>query len=414
MSVLLLRDVRVVDPLGEWRGDVAIEDGAFAALGQGFSLPGAQVLEGEGRTLLPGFVDLHAHFRDPGFPEKEDLQTGSWAAAHGGFTAVSLMANTDPPCDSPEVVRYIREKAQALNLVEIYPVGAVTKGLRGEELADLEALAPYVWAYSDDGKGVARADVMAEALRRARALGKPILSHPEFPGVGHPLGEELMVARDLRLAQETGARLHLQHLSSPGSARLLQEARSAGAPVTAEVTPHHLGLSQERFGDYRVNPPLPPTEGVRGELVAALRAGAFAAVATDHAPHTPEDKARGAPGISGIETAFPLLYTTFVREGLLSLPELSRYLAFGPARILGLRKGLVRPGYDGDAVLVEEDEGFVVDEGSFFSKSRNTPVLGMRLWGKIWATIHRGEIVYIKGRLRGRDFDDHRQVVGAG
>lgn len=414
MNVLLLRDVRAVDPLGEWRGDVAVANGVFVALGRGFSWPGAQVLEGGGRTLLPGFVDLHAHFRDPGFSEKEDLQTGSWAAAHGGFTAVSLMANTDPPCDSPEVARYIRERAKALNLVEIYPVGAVTKGLRGEELADLAALAPYVWAYSDDGKGVVRADLMAEALRRAGALGKPVLSHPEFPGLAWPLSEELMVARDLRLAQALGAPLHLQHLSSPGSARLLREAKAAGAPVTAEVTPHHLCLSTERHGDYRVNPPLPPDEGVRQELLAALRANLFDALATDHAPHTPDDKARGAPGISGIETAFPLLHTTLVREGLLPLAELTRYLAFGPARILGLRKGLVRPGYDGDGVLVEEDEGFVVDERFFFSRSRNTPVLGTRVWGKIWATIRRGEVIYLGGHVRGKDYDDHRQVVGAG
>lgn len=414
MNVLLLRDVRAVDPLGEWRGDVAIAEGVFLALGRGFSWPGARVLAGEGRTLLPAFVDLHAHFRDPGFPEKEDLRSGSWAAAHGGFTAVSLMANTDPPCDSPEIARYIQAKARELNLVELYPVGAVTTGLRGEELADLEALAPYVWAYSDDGKGLARADLMAEALRRASALGKPVLSHLETPGLGWPLSEELTAARDLRLAQALGASLHLQHLSAPGSVRLLREAKAAGTKVTAEVTPHHLGLSQERHGDYRVNPPLPPDEGVRRELLWALRAGLFDAIATDHAPHTPEDKARGAPGISGIETAFSLLYTTLVREGLLSLPELSRFLSFGPARILGLRKGLVRPGYDGDAVLLEEDESFVVDEGFFFSKSRNTPVLGMRLVGKIWATIHRGEIVYIEGRLRGRDFDDGRQVVGAG
>lgn len=414
MNVLLVRDVRVVGPLGEWRGDVAIGNGVFLALGRGFSWPGAQVLDGEGRTLLPAFVDLHAHFRDPGFPAKEDLRTGAWAAAHGGFTAVSLMANTDPPCDSPEVARYIQAKARELNLVELYPVGAITKGLHGEELADFEALAPYVWAYSDDGKGVARADLMAEALRRAGALGKPILSHPEVPGLAWPLSEELMVARDLHLAQVLGAALHLQHLSSPESVRLLKEAKVAGVPVTAEVTPHHLCLSRERYGDYWVNPPLPPTEGVRRELLAALRAGLFDAIATDHAPHTPEDKARGAPGISGIETAFPLLYTTLVREGLLSLAELSRCLSLGPARILGLRKGLVSPGYDGDAVLVEEDESFIVDESFFFSKSRNTPVLGMRLWGKIWATIHRGEIVYIEGRVRGRDFDDHRQVVRAG
>ena len=378
MNVLLIRNVRVIDALGEWHGDVAIEDGTFAALGWNFSWPGALVLDGEGRTLLPGFVDLHAHFRDPGFPEKEDLQTGSWAAAHGGFTAVSLMANTSPPCDSPEVARYILEKARALGLVEIYPVGAITKGLRGEELADLQGLAPFVWAFSDDGRGVERPDLMAQALRFSASFGKKILSHPEFSGLERNLAEELMVERDLRLARVTGGLLHLQHLSSPGSVELVCRAKAEGVSVTAEVTPHHLCLSREEWGDYSVNPPLPAEPG-RLALVEAFLRGEFDAVATDHAPHTPQDKAQGAPGISGIETAFPLLFTYFVRGGRMGLGELSRYLSLGPARVMGLRKGLVRVGYDGDAVLIEEDENFSVDESFFLSKSKNTPILGMRL-----------------------------------
>jgi dihydroorotase len=371
------------------------------------------VWDGEGRTLLPGFVDLHAHFRDPGFSEKEDLQTGSWAAAHGGFTAVSLMANTSPPCDSPEVARYILAKARALGLVEVFPVGAITAGLRGEELADLPALAPFVWAFSDDGKGVERPDLMAQALRFSASSGKKILSHPEFSGLERSLAEELMVERDLRLARATGGLLHLQHLSSPGAVELVRRAKAEGVPVTAEVTPHHLCLSREEWGDYPVNPPL-PGEPVRRALAEAFLRGAFDAVATDHAPHTPQDKAQGAPGISGIETAFPLLFTRFVREGRMSLGELSRYLSLGPARIMGLRKGLVRVGYDGDAVLIEEDESFTVDEGFFFSKSKNTPILGMRLWGRIWATVHRGVVIYCGGCMLGRDYDDHRQVVRAG
>ncbi|MBC7318381.1 dihydroorotase [Candidatus Bipolaricaulota bacterium] len=410
MNLLLIRNVRVVDAQGEWRGDVAIRDGVFAALGRDFSWPGALVLDGEGRTFLPGFVDLHAHFRDPGFPKKEDLQTGSWAAAHGGFTAVSVMANTNPPCDSPDVARYILEKARSLGLVEIYPVGAITVGLRGEKLTDFPALAPFVWAFSDDGKGVERADLMAQALRLATSLGKRILSHPEFSGLERDLAEELMVERDLHLAQATGGFLHLQHLSSPRSVEMVQKAKAAGVPVTAEVTPHHLCLSREAFGEYAVNPPL-PREEARLALVRAFLRGAFEAVATDHAPHTAQDKAQGAPGISGIETAFPLLFTNFVRQGLLSLSELSRYLSLGPARIMGLRKGLVRVGYDGDGVLVEEDESFVVDENFFFSKSRNTPIVGTRLWGRIWATIRRGVVIFWNGHVLGRDYDDHRQVI---
>lgn len=413
MSLLLLRDVRVVDALGEWQGDVAIRDGVFVGLGRGLSWPEALVLPGGGRTLLPAFVDLHAHFRDPGFPEKEDLRSGCAAAAHGGFTAVSLMANTNPVCDSPEVARYVLDKAKALGLVEVYPVGAITQGLAGQELVDFSALAPYVWAFSDDGRGVERTDLMAQALARAAALGKRILAHPEFPGLDRDLGEELMVARDIRLARCTGAALHVQHVSTPGAVAELKRAKAEGLPVTAEVTPHHLCLSRETFGPYPVNPPLPPEEA-RAALVAALRAGVFEAVATDHAPHTPADQARGAPGLSGIEVAFPLLYTHLVRPGILTLAELSRLLSLGPARLLGLRKGAVRVGYDADCVLVEEDESFLVDEAFFLSKGRNTPVLGMRLWARVWATIHRGEVIYLNGLLKGRDYHDHRQVVRSG
>ncbi len=411
MNDLLIRGVRVMDAEGAWEGSVLVRQGAIAALGRGLSCPGCPVLEGEGRTLLPAFVDLHAHFRDPGSPEKEDVQTGSWAAAHGGFTAVSVMANTDPVCDTPEVARYVTDRARKVGVVEVYPVGAVTRGLQGEELVDFPALAPHVWAFSDDGHGVERAGLVERAMRALAALGKPILCHPESAGVERELGEELMASRDLLLARATGARLHLQHLSSPGSLAHLALAKADGVPVTAEATPHHLCLCREE-GDYRVNPPL-PKRSARDALTQALKAGLFDAVATDHAPHTPAAKAQGAPGISGLETAFPLLYTRLVRCGVLSLAALSRLLSWGPARIMGLRKGLVGVGYDGDLVLVEDEE-FRVDEGFFLSKSTNTPLLGERLVGRIWATVHRGEVVFFEGKVKGRDFDDHRQVVRAG
>lgn len=411
MKGLFVHDVRIVEKDQDRVGDVLIREGGIQAVGVGLVPPrGVPVLPGEGRTALPGFVDLHAHFRDPGFPEKETIESGSWAAVHGGYTAVSVMANTNPVCDRPEVAKYILAKAKECGLSEIFPVGAITRNLAGEELADMEGLAPYVWAFSDDGHGVGDHELMFRACKAAAELGRVIFPHPEFTHVSdRGLSEELMVGRDLWLCRRTGCRLHLCHLSTPGAVELCSLAKEKGLPVTCEVTPHHLALSRDEVS-YAVNPPLPDRES-REALVRALKEGAIDAIATDHAPHTREDKAQGAPGISGIETAFPLLFTSLVRSGLLSLAELSRYLSLGPARILGLPKGRIQVGKDGDLVLVEEDEPLYVTEGFFLSRGHNSPLSGMKLWGKVWATVHRGEVVHLDGKVRGRDFDDHRQVI---
>jgi len=410
VNALLVKDVRIVDADHQLAGDILIRDGIIWALGRKLLPPrGVPVLQGEGRTALPAFIDLHAHFRDPGFPEKEDLLSGARAAAHGGFTCVSLMPNTDPVCDSPEVARYLLAEAKRHGLIEVYPVGAITVGLMGEELSPMEALAPWVWAFSDDGKGVEDHELMLRACRKAAGLDRVIFPHCEFQGLSdRGLSEELMVARDLWLCRRTGCRLHLAHISTPGSLELVSLAKERRLPVTCEVTPHHLCLTREE-GDYSVNPPLPDREA-REALVKALKGGPIDAIATDHAPHTPRDKAAGAPGISGIELAFPLLYTRLVAPGVISLSELSRYLALQPARILGLRKGLIQVGYDGDLMLFSDEE-FTASEDFFFSKSTNTPLLGTRLSGRVWATVHRGEVIYLDGAVKGRDFRDHREVI---
>lgn len=402
MSSLLIKDVRLVDALGESYGDLLVRDGVIRAIGTGLAAPGVPVLEGEGRTLVPAFVDLHAHFRDPGQLEKEDILSGSWAAAQGGYTAVSVMANTRPACDRPEVAQYVRRKAAEHGVVEVYPVGAITRGLAGEELAAMDSLAPHVWAFSDDGRGVERPEVAWAAFRAAAALDRVILSHCEYGGIADPrLSEELMAGRDLWLARRTGCRVHIAHAASPGTVELVEWAKAKGARATCEVTPHHLCLS----GNYRVNPPL-GDGATRRALVEALREGRIDAVATDHAPHTAEDKAAGAPGISGLETAFPLLFTHLVRRGEVSLSHLSRLMSLSPARILGVAKGRLAVGMDGD-VVVFEDEAFTVTEGWFLSKGRNTPLLGETLWGRIWATVHRGEVIFLAGRVKGRDLDGH-------
>jgi len=407
---LLIRDVRLVDFTQESFGDLLIRRGKIAAVGPNLA-PSSRIpmIKGEGRTLLPAFVDLHAHFRDPGYPEKEDIVSGSRAAAHGGYTAVSLMANTNPVCDRPDVALHMSEKAEEVGLIEVYPVGAITRGLAGEALSDMEALSPQVWAFSDDGAGVQRDGLMLRAYQKAAGLGRPILAHCEVEGISDPaLSEALMASRDVILAQHTGCRLHVAHVSNLDTVAHVASAKQRGAAITCEVTPHHLCLDTEL--DYAVNPPLVPNL-VREGLFQALLDGSIDAIATDHAPHTAEDKKEGTPGISGIETAFPLLYTHLVNPGRLSLSALARYLSFNPARILGLHKGALEVGYDGDVMLVEEDERFTVKEKWLVSKGKNTPLLGQTFLGKAWATVHRGEVTMLDGKIKGRDYDDHRQVV---
>lgn len=414
MTDLLIKGARIVDAGREMAGDVLIVGGTIREVAE--EIPpqkGIPILPAEGNLLLPAFVDLHAHFRDPGFPEKEDLRSGAMAAAHGGFTVVSLMPNTDPPCDSPEVARYVLDKAGKIGLVEVHLVGAVTRGLRGERLVDMEALAPYVWAFSDDGHGVEDHRLMWEAAIKARKLGKAIYPHPEFRGLSpRDLGEELMVARDLWISGRTGCRLHFAHLSSPGSVELVALAKGKGLPVTCEATPHHLCLSREE-ADHPVNPPM-VAEATRGVLVEALRRGTIDAIATDHAPHTPADVAAGVPGISGIETAFSLLYTRLVTRGNIGLRALSALLSLVPARIMGLgKRGLVREGFAGDLVLVADEE-ITITEDFFLSRGKNSPLVGWRLRGRIHATVRAGEVVYLDGKVKGRDFDDHREVIRGG
>lgn len=406
---ILIKNARVIGAIREGFGDLYIREGTIWAVGEHLKIPGVPVIDAAGRVLLPSFVDLHAHFRDPGYPNKEDIRSGSMAAAKGGYTAVSVMANTDPVCDQPEIACYIRKKAEEAGLVEVFPVGSITRGLGGEELSDMDGLAPHVWAFSDDGMGVQRPDIMLRACQKAASLLRPLISHCEYLDIpDRGLAEELMVGRDLWLSLYTGCHLHIAHVSTVETIKMLSTARSRGVPVTCEVTPHHLCLDREL--EYTVNPPL-PDRATREHLVKALKEGQIDAIATDHAPHTPQDKEKGIPGISGIETAFSLVYSRLVKEGRLPLSDLINYMSSKPARMLGLKKGALRVGYDGDVVLIEEDESFTVTKESLCSKGTNSPLLGTVLWGKVWATIHRGKVIYIDGKVTGRDFDDYRQVV---
>ena len=447
---LLIRGGRIVDPSQgiDAVGELLLLDGRVAALRLGGGLAAPQetpVLEAGGLVVAPGFVDLHCHLREPGFEEKETIATGTLAAARGGFTTVCCMPNTQPPVDCRAVVDFIEEKARDEGVVRVLPIGAVSKGRAGRELVEMEELAEGgVVGFSDDGSPVADADVMRRALTTSLSLGLPVIDHCEEPslsgGVMHEgevatrLGlrgipaaaEESMVARDIALAELTGGRLHIAHVSTAGSVVLIREARERGLAVTAEVTPHHLTLTHEwvaRQGDggarrqqrYRydtntkVNPPLGGPEDVEA-LIEGLRRGVIDAIATDHAPHAAADKTcsyeEAAFGISGFETALASLLS-LVYQGRMPLTALVERLTWGPARIIDRHKigiGTLRAGAPADLTLFDPELEWQVDVEAFQSKGKNSPLHGRPLKGKVVATVFGGVLVHkegMKGDSRG-------------
>lgn len=389
---LLIQNARIVDERGDREGDVLIQDGCIAREGAPIS-GGCKAFDAGGLTLMPAFLDMHCHFRDPGFPQKETVETGSRAAAAGGYTVVNTMANTSPVCSSMETVEYVRRKAEEAGLVEVHQCVSVTENFDGRTTEHLRRLDGTVKLISEDGKGVQSNHVMGEAMRIAKEKGLVVLSHAEDMEISpydYRLAENIATARDIFLAEYYGARLHMCHVSTREAMAAVIEAKKRGAPVTCEVAPHHLWFYG---GGYRVNPPVREREDV-DFLIRAVRDGWVDMIATDHAPHTEEDKRNGAPGMVGLETAFPVCYTRLVRSGEISLADLSRMLSANPARMLGMNKGLIEPGYDGDVVLVDTSRAFVMDPKQLHGKSRNTPFAGERLFGQVCLTVHRGVVTY--------------------
>ncbi len=378
--------------------------------------------------VLPGLVDIHVHFREPGGEHKETLASGAAAAVAGGFTSVACMPNTYPPLDSPELMRYIINKARQVNLAKVYPVGAVTLGQQGETLTHMDAMAEAgAVAFSDDGRPVMNSSLMAAALERALERGCPIISHCEdltlsaggvvYHGeVGTRLGvpmvskaaEPSMVARDIVLQNNTGGFLHLAHLSTRESIELLEWAREMGRHVSAEVTPHHLLLTEKAVETYaadaKMNPPL-GSEDDRQALVNALCSGLVDIVATDHAPHHPDEKAgslEDAPfGVVGLETAFSLLYTFLVETGLMELRSLVFAMSVNPARRLKIPGGTLTPGSPADLVVIDPQREWVVNKKAFFSRGKNTPFQDWKLRGVPVMTMVNGDIKMINGRVKG-------------
>ena len=427
---LLIRGGRIIDPAQDIdkTASLLVREGKIAWLGEG-DPPNEDytVLEAAGLIVCPGFIDLHCHLRQPGYEEKETIATGTLAAARGGFTTVCCMPNTNPPLDNEAMLNYVRTIAAREGVIRVFPIGCVTIGRQGEELADLNEMEMNgAVAYSDDGAPVSRPEVMRRALEYSRDFNRPIIDHCENlfltqggqmnEGVvslemglrGMPASaEELIVKRDLDLAKETGGHVHIAHVSTEGSADLIRAAKEEGVHVTAEVTPHHLTLTEEDVLKYgtlaKVNPPL-RTKRDTIALLRALNDSVIDTVATDHAPHTAADKngdfTQAAFGISGLETALGSL-AGLIFNSELSLNNMIAALTVGPAHILGYEKlGTLETGAPADICIFDLHKEWVVDTEKFASKGKNTPLAGRTLKGKVMATLYLGNPVYMDESLR--------------
>lgn len=421
---LLIKNGRVVSPADRLDEtlDVLVEDGRIVEVGSKVEAAADRVVDASRLVVAPGFIDMHVHLREPGFEEKETIRTGSRAAARGGFTSIACMPNTFPVNDNAGVTEFILSEAKRVGLVNILPIAAVTRGLKGEQLTDMADLAAAgAVAFSDDGQPVGSALLMRRAMDYGRLLRALIIDHCEEKSLtedgvmnegrasylfglrGMPaMAEEIMVSRDIILAEHLGARVHIAHLSVKGALPLVRAAKERGVAVTAEVTPHHLVLTDAACEGYdtrfKVNPPLRSAEDVAA-LTEAVREGLIDVFATDHAPYTAEDKElefdRAPFGINGLETAVSLLLDRLVAAGVIPLNRLVEMMSVNPAALLGLeRKGRVRPGADADLTLLNLAKETVVDAARFESKSRNTPFHGWKLKGLPVQTIVAGRVVY--------------------
>lgn len=396
---LLIKNARVVDCSQDFIGDIYIEKGLIKEIGANLKKENVEVIEANGLTLMPTFIDTHAHFREPGLTWKEDIETGSKAAVRGGFTGVCLMANTNPICSSAEVLEIVRSRAEEVGIADLHQCLSITKKFDGKTLDHLDELKDdtKIKAISDDGVGVANARVMMEAMKKAKEYNWIVMSHAEsgeFSDMDMRLAENMMTWRDVQLAKETGSKLHMCHVSTKEAMKYIIEGKQDGANVTCEVTPHHIALTRD-VNDYRVNPPIREKEDV-DFILNAIKQGLVDTIGTDHAPHTAEEKKKGSPGMVGLETAFPICYTTLVKGEVISLNKLSEMMSKNSSELLGMNKGTVSIGKDGDLVLIDLNKKNKVSANSFASKGHNTPFEGMEFYGEVKMTIKAGKVVYKK------------------
>ena len=404
---LLIKGAHLIDGHHAFNKDIYMENGKIEEIGEDLDHD-CQWIDAKGLVLLPAFVDIHAHFRDPGHLDKEDLMTGGMAALKGGYTFVNLMGNTDPVCSRMDTINYVREKARELDLVEVHQCASITENFDGKTLDHLDGLDEDVGMITDDGKGVISPLIMYRAMEKAKEQKRIVMAHAEemdLTDIDYRLSENLETVRDIYLAKHTGARLHLTHVSTREAIDEIRRAKADGADnITCDVTPHHISLWDD---EYRVNPPIRGKEDVEA-LIEGIKDGTVDAIGTDHAPHTPEDKEKGSPGISGIETSFQICHTHLVKAGHIQMGQLVGLMSENPARILGLNKGRLKNGYDGDVVLVDLDKESQVNPDRFVSKGKNTPFSGMKVQGEILMTIRGGSIKYMSKECGEERFHDNR------
>ena len=425
---ILIKNGRIINPADgmDKVSDMLVEGGIVKEISQNINTSADKVIDANKMWVTPGFIDLHVHLREPGFEHKETIATGSRAAAAGGYTTVCCMPNTKPVTDNIEVVEYIRIEAEKNGVVNVLPIGAITKGQEGNELADIECIYKAgICAISEDGKSVMNAQLLKEAMIKAKELNIPVLSHCEdrslvkggcmnegahceslgLKGISND-SEDVIVARDIVLAESTGAKLHLCHMSTKGSIELLNEAKLRGVNVTGEITPHHFTLSDEAVDgkdtNTKMNPPLRSKDDVEA-MRKALKDGVADTISTDHAPHSAEEKAKdyqAAPfGIVGSETSFALSNSVLVEEGYLTPSALIEKMSYNPAKILGIDKGDISVGKVADITITNPEKVFKIDKEKFYSKGKNTPFDGYEVKGSVEYTIVGGKIVFEKGKI---------------
>lgn len=421
---LLIKHGRVVDSVSGTVSiqDLYIENGKVVQLEKDIRQEADQVIDADGLVVCPGLVDMHVHLRDPGLTYKEDIFTGTAAAAHGGVTSVACMANTDPVVDTPEQVRYVKDKAAQANGVHVYPIAAVSMGMRGEEPSDADALKKAgAIALSDDGCNVDNANLMRDVMIHAKRLEMPVLCHCEDTTMvegravnegsvsrqlwleGRPaIAEEIMVMRDAMLAEETGAHVHICHVSTAKSVDIIRRMKKRGVAITCETCPQYFTLTEDEIltqgSMARVNPPLRTAKDIKG-IIAGLKDGTIDAIATDHAPHSAEEKSRPltrAPsGMVGLETSLAITLTELYHTGKMKLPDIIKRMTYTPASILRLSsKGRLSLGSDADITIFDPEEVWTIDPEQFASKARNTPFAGREVKGKVKYTIVGGNVIY--------------------
>lgn len=419
----LIKNGRVVDPASKTDAvkDILIEDGVIKAVEDSIDVESENVIDASGCMVTPGLIDLHVHFREPGFEHKETIRTGARAAARGGFTTVCMMPNTRPVIDSVEMLRMVLDKAKEVTDINILPIAAITAGQDGEYITDFEKLyANGAVAVSEDGKSVMNTRVARQAMRLAAEVGIPVFAHCEDKNLAargvmnagnkaKELGlygimnavEDVIVARDILLAKNTGAKLHLCHCSTEDSVKLVKLAKEEGIHVTAEVTPHHFTLTEDDIttddANFKMNPPLRSRTDV-STLKEGLQDNIMDVIATDHAPHNKTEKERSftdAPfGITGLETAVCLTVTELLKPGTLTPTQMVEKLSYNPAQILGIDKGTLLPGKVADITIIDTEEEYVIDSERFASKGKNTPFNGKKVNGRVRYTIAGGRVVY--------------------